>query len=394
MPSARTNPRELATLLAVVRAIVDDIAREGGPVGPAQVEVLTAVQSFLDGEKVAKKETARLQKAVSAAARSHGVASPPREKAVYWITGSLSRLLTMVETGRSEMAEALTQAGYAIGSLRGWDHARYTAHVEELQQRAAAGLAELSPEPYAEKPKRVNAKVAAAERAALSSAREALSPAGRALLDRIGAARDLGQQGTRAKLAASLKRHRYPRHDAVERFEEQFGGLLIPVPGADDWRAQNQYALVGAYGCLRAGGDLAPRRGEDWEERGFVPVAYTARDAIAYLDQRGHGYLQGTIEGGAPGLLAGDAASLVAGLIALELAFHGGPLCAGAAPSSQPTAKAAAEALELPLLCEGAPDGTWRIWASAEAIVVELPGASQLAAFSEAAWARLAPFAS
>jgi len=372
----RTNPRQLAALSSVVRAVVDAIAARGGPSVAAQKEALDAVDAFVRGGKLTKKEAERLSKAAAKEAEHFGVGSPPAEKAVYWIAGPTCRLLKMATVGIDDSTELLTQAGYALGSLHEIEWGEYKKRTDDAYARALEAHAALPDEPLPERPKRVNAARASAEQDLLGRSRAALPPFARTLLDRIGAERDAKQAGTKEDLAAVLEKHGYPLTDAVLRFEEDFGGLLVPKPGAERWREENLWGLCGAYGCLKLGGDRLKRDG-------LTPVFYGSNDEIGFLDAAGHALMGNAVDGRTEPC-APDGATMVAAVLGAELLLAGAPGAKGNIAKPGLIGDVVAEKMGLPLVLEA----PYRLWASAEAAMCEMEG-TRMAAFTDAAWTLL-----
>ena len=129
-----------------------------------------------------------------------------------------------------------------------------------------------------------------------------------ALLKKRGAIVDPKFRATRAQLANVCKEHRYPLHASVVAFEAAFGGLLIP--DGPKLKKSDPFWLFGAHACLTSGAHVAPRGGS--KARKLVPVVYSPNDVIYYLDEKGRGYAEDTIEDTSASLFAenGDVARL------------------------------------------------------------------------------------
>jgi hypothetical protein len=177
----------------------------------------------------------------------------------------------------------------------------------------------------------------------------ALDPTTRVLLEGLGATRE--PRGRRADLAELLRKERFPVHDSVLDFEERFGGLIVPAPGIDDWRSKHAFIVLGAYATLRAG--FLWRRTAD-----LVPVYRGLHDDLGYLDGRGRGWTEDTIEGPAPICIATDGKRLISFLVANELLFYDPrePVSA-----TRRSARSIVDAHELRSICN---TRTFKLWAA------------------------------
>jgi hypothetical protein len=102
-------------------------------------------------------------------------------------------------------------------------------------------------------------------------------------LKRSGARIDTEKRADERALRALLEKHRYDVHPFVLAFEARYGGIVTN----DGW-------LFGASACLKSGAHQRPRGGRKTEH--LVPVAYGPSDYIAFLDAKGRGWEQDTIE--------------------------------------------------------------------------------------------------
>jgi hypothetical protein len=374
MDTARTSLRQIAALASVVRGIVDGIKEKGRPPVVAQYAALDAVDAFVQGGKLTKKDAERLSNAVQEEVKEFGVSSPPAQKAAYWVSGPVARLLRMTVRGDDDRTETLTQAGYALGSLHKLSWGEYDRRIKESYAKALEAQAHLSDAPLGERPKRVNRQKASVETELLARSRAALPPWGQVLLDRIGAERDAKQVGTREQLLAMLEKHGYPAWDAVLRFDEDFGGLLVPYGQEKRWREDNVFSICGSYAGLKAGGD---RMRMD----GLVPVYFAANDMIGFLDEKGEAWLGGVIDGQLSALHRGGADFLAASM-AFDLLQTGGPKLKGVAKKPGLVGEPVAKELGLEKVADYGPA---KLWASGDAVVSEFQG-TQVAAFTDEAW--------
>jgi hypothetical protein len=109
-----------------------------------------------------------------------------------------------------------------------------------------------------------------------------LPPVALALLTQLGGVVDPARRATRAQLLATCKAQGFTMHASVAAFEAAYGGLVL-----DGW-------LFGAHACLASQAHAAPRGGG--KARKLVPVAYSPNDVVYFLDEKGRGFAQDTIE--------------------------------------------------------------------------------------------------
>jgi hypothetical protein len=129
-----------------------------------------------------------------------------------------------------------------------------------------------------------------------SSLPKRLSPFALAIFERRHAVVEKKSRATPADLETTLKKYGYPISEGVLAFEAAFGGLKIPEYGAKaNWlEAEEPAWLLGAHACL-----TSEVHGNPWggsKRRGLVPVAYSPNDVIYFLDRKGRGFVQDTIE--------------------------------------------------------------------------------------------------
>jgi hypothetical protein len=150
-----------------------------------------------------------------------------------------------------------------------------------------------------------------------------------AMLKERGATMDTGLRASRAQLVKTCAEHGYMLHASVISFEAAFGGLLIPdarLRGARLRRSEHPRIkknepcwLFGTYACLTTGGHSTGPTGNT--ARKLVPVVYSPNDIIYYLDERGRGYAEDTIEDLSATLFAEDGVSLVCRIVFNDALF-------------------------------------------------------------------------
>jgi hypothetical protein len=133
-----------------------------------------------------------------------------------------------------------------------------------------------------------------------------------AMLKKRGGTMDAGLRATRARLVKTCEEHRYPPHAPVIAFEAAFGGLIIPEDGRKIKKDEPCW-LFGTHACLTIGGHTNPRSGS--KARKLVPVVCSPNDIIYYLDEKGRGYAEDTIEDVAASFYADDGTSLVCRIV-------------------------------------------------------------------------------
>lgn len=137
------------------------------------------------------------------------------------------------------------------------------------------------------------------------------------LLKKRGGVVDVKLRATRAELINACKEHNYTPHASVIAFESSFGGLLIP--DGEKMKKDEPYWLFGAHACLTSGAHTSPRGGS--KARKLVPVVYSPNDIIYYLDEKGRGYAEDTIEDASAFLYADNKTSLVCRIVLNDLLF-------------------------------------------------------------------------
>jgi hypothetical protein len=133
----------------------------------------------------------------------------------------------------------------------------------------------------------------------------------RAMLKKRGGTTDAGLRPSRVRLIESCKEYGYQPHSSVIAFEAAYGGLVIPDEGK--LKKDEPCWLFGTYACLTTGGHASP--GKFSKPRKLVPVVNSPNDIIYYLDEKGHGYAQDTIEDLAASFYADDGTSLVCRIV-------------------------------------------------------------------------------
>ena len=282
---ARTNPRTLAALAITATHAIDALAKTIA-VEPVVRTAIELVARAARGQQGLKKElVASANKIASLAEKKRDWKTPARQN-YSWSVGAVATLASMAASGADHADLVLTHLGYGLPGERGPREARLKAWHD-------AALAETADLSTKETPKRVNAVAAAAEAKELARIAKALGPAGARLASNKGVRHKAKHAGTRARLAALLKRKKYPVHASVLAFDKAFGGIIIPEDGAaDDWYETDFGILIGAYACLFRDGHSSPRGGR----ADLVPIAYTPNDCIVYLDKAGTAHFEDTIE--------------------------------------------------------------------------------------------------
>ena len=139
-----------------------------------------------------------------------------------------------------------------------------------------------------------------------------------AMLKKRGGVMDAGLRATRAQLVKTCAENSYPPHPSVIAFEAAFGGLLIPDDGRK-MKKDEPCWLFGTHACLTTGGHTAPRGGS--KARKLVPVVYSPNDIIYYLDEKGQGYAEDTIEDTSASRYADNGTSLVCRIVLNDALF-------------------------------------------------------------------------
>jgi hypothetical protein len=92
------------------------------------------------------------------------------------------------------------------------------------------------------------------------------------------------------RVRALLAKRGYPAHAAALAYERDYGGLLLPTPGYDDWFDSGDYTCFGPFSCLDGWSD-SPKGAKDQKSLGLVPVARVG-DVVYFLDRKGRGFAQ------------------------------------------------------------------------------------------------------
>jgi hypothetical protein len=97
----------------------------------------------------------------------------------------------------------------------------------------------------------------------------------------------------REELRELLVERGYDPHEPALCFEEDYGGLILPEPGVEDWFGAGRYTPFGTWSWLdENSGNLPP---ED-AKRGLGPAFVDPR-GIGYLDSTGRAHVEDEIEG-------------------------------------------------------------------------------------------------
>jgi hypothetical protein len=137
------------------------------------------------------------------------------------------------------------------------------------------------------------------------------------MLKKRGGAVDAGLRATRSQLVKTCEERKYPPHASVIAFEAAFGGLVIPDVGKV--KKGEPCWLFGTHACLTTGGHSDPRGGS--KSRKLVPVACSPNDVIYYLNEKGVGYAEDTIEDPSASFFADNGTSLVCRIVFNDALF-------------------------------------------------------------------------
>lgn len=133
-----------------------------------------------------------------------------------------------------------------------------------------------------------------------------LPPVVKAMLKQRGAVVDTGLRASRARLIETCSKYRCKPHSSVIAFEAAFGGLLIP--DGPKMKKDEPCWLFGAHACLSSEAHVN-------SSRKLVPVVYSPNDIIYYLNEKGRGYAQDTIEDTRAYFYADNGKSLVCRIV-------------------------------------------------------------------------------
>jgi hypothetical protein len=144
-----------------------------------------------------------------------------------------------------------------------------------------------------------------------------LPPIVLAMLEQRGGIFDPNLRGSQEYLGKMCTEQGYPLHPSVMDFEATFGGLVLPDDEAKVGQGEPEW-FFGTFACLSGGGHVAPRGGGKGQKR--VPVVYSPRDIVYFLDAQGCAYAQDTIEDTKAVLYASNGTALVCRIL-LDDAF-------------------------------------------------------------------------
>lgn len=277
MAKTLSHPTDVASLAAVVRSVVDELATRGRPVRTPVREGLELLERWLTGEPV---DAEALQRAQGVAHENEvPLAQRESDRAVSWANTAVGNLLWMAQKMRGWKGADLGimhAAEYALSSL-GVPGVRDRAALDALRAEAAAHHVQRAKAPRAQKPRRAGTTLV-----------PFIGRVASARLRALHAVFDPKARASEAELRALLETRRYPVHAAVLAFDARYGGLVVAdAPGEEghDW-------CFGAHACLAGGGHDAPRGGRD----DLVPVVYSPNDVVYFLDASGAAWGQDTIE--------------------------------------------------------------------------------------------------
>jgi len=299
---------EVSALVAVVRAVVADLAQHGRPLRAIGRDALALLERWVAHEVIADDVLANAQSRV----HEDGVPRAEREpdRAIHWANTALGNTLWMARKGRGWKGvppSIMDAATYALSSLAVAGVRDHIA-LEALRTAALAGLVRAA-QGDTSRPKSAPRAPKIARKARKKRLGQALVPfigaTANARLAALDAVFDPTLRGVEADLRILLARHGYPVHAAVLAFEERYGGLVFadaPDESGHDW-------CFGAFACLSGDAHVSPRGGTF---EALVPVAYSPNDAIYFLDAEGAAWAQDTIEDARAAPFAKDGDELVA----------------------------------------------------------------------------------
>jgi hypothetical protein len=273
--------RSIAEAAFVLRGLVDAIEAAGSKNVAAHRAALDVVDAHVRGETATPRSLDTIRASLTKACARYANANklPPTSAALYALP--IVNLLWMVESGE-DVLESTFEA--AARSVIAEDRDVRSVRIATLREEAASRVAALDDTPVAGRAPHVET---ASERSLLERSRAALAGNSLSAFDAIRPARDASKSGDRASLERRLSDASHPAHEAVFAFEEVFGGLLIPVTGDDDWRANRLYTQVGASGLLESGYRFRTSGDDDDPHAALVPVAYGLQDDVYLLDANG-----------------------------------------------------------------------------------------------------------
>lgn len=136
-----------------------------------------------------------------------------------------------------------------------------------------------------------------------------LPPVVVSLLKKRGVVTDKKLRATKTQLINTCLAHGYVPSADVIAFEAAFGGMLMPE--GPKMKKGEPVWLFGTYACLTEGGHSSP----PGKAKKRVPVVNSPNDIIYYLDEKGRGYAEDTIEDVSPVYYAADRTSLVSRIV-------------------------------------------------------------------------------
>lgn len=350
--------REVAALLAVVRPMLAELAKHRGVPAPAAAAV-TLMERWLGGEAVDRAALLAAQRVVHEDGVPRAQREPDRARAfARAAVGNVAWVAQQPRAWKQGHVTVVDMVACAYGVLDAAalpDRDAVMAQLGAARDAATAApptkAARATPAERAARPRRVRAELA-----------RYLGAVAQARLATLAPTMDPAATRAPAALRALLAERDYPAHAAVLAFEARYGGLALTDADGDTWR-------FGAAACVSSDDHVAPRGGRP--HRGttaLVPVVYAPADVIYFLDGRGRGWVEDTIEGGLVAC-ADRADAMVARLLLdhLEVARRARDRVRDV---DGPRGRALARTLTLPAIRE-ATDERARCWGDAHTLIIE-----------------------
>ena len=349
---------EVAALVQVVRAMLTELAPRRGMPAPAEAAV-ALVERWLRGEAVSRPALLAAQLEVHEDRVPAAQRDPDRARSfARAAVGNVVWVAQQPRDWKQGHVAVVDMVACAYDLLGVEPLSGRSAVVAQLEAARAAASAT----PPAKAPRATAAERAARPVRVKDELARYLGAVAQARLAKLQPTRDPAATCAPAALRTRLAERDYPAPAAVLAFEARYGGLTLTDPDGDTWR-------VGAAACVGSDDHVAPRGGRP--HRGataLVPVVYAPADVIYFLDGRGRGWVEDTIEGGlAP--CADRADTMMARLLLDQWLFA---RRAGSQVRDVDGARggAMARALTLPAIRQ-ATDGLARCWGDAHTLVIE-----------------------
>lgn len=304
----RTNPRVLAALAVTARRVIDSLATFT-TVEKRVYAAIDEVAAYARGEKISKATLTKTCAAIDKLAEAERDWRTPQRKDYSWAVGAVGALVYSAATGADYKQHVLDHLGYGLA-----EQAKANRPAWKYSTEVAAWFADAMKTSTASSEtiaKRVNAKAAALEAAALARITKALGTHG-TLVAAKGARWSAKRAGSPAELKALLARKKVKANKHVLAFDAMFGGLMVPASTnePDDWFESGEATIVGAFACLKQRG-----KAPDGGHAGHLPVVLTANDNEVYLDDKGAVWAMDTIEDGETVKLKGTPTQMIVKLL-------------------------------------------------------------------------------